>query len=241
MSEWWRWRNCLLSARIGAAGRRMPGGEKCSKMGACEALAVAAPLQGAGKLARAYHEREGAWAGPRRGWCWALPLLCGLLAAAPAARAEISASTLEEGVSRTVLGILGYTRWPQEGPVLRLCVVGEAEYARGLLDGKGLVVGSRPLEVRRADAQQAGTQVECDAIYAGRLAESAWRQLMRRLDGHPTLTISEHGALCRIGAMFCLKPARGAIGFEVNLDSVARSGVRVNPRVLQLARQGSEP
>ena len=37
--------------------------------------------------------------------------------------------------------------------------------------------------------------------------------------------------------MFCLDVRDAGVGFETNLDAVARSGVRVNPRVLQLARR----
>lgn len=185
----------------------------------------------------AYQERWRVPAWLRRCWCWALMAVWALVSMAPLARAD---GSVEDGVSRTVLGILGYTRWPVDGAVLRLCVVGETEYARGLLNAKDPMVGNRPLEVLQADPRRVGTMASCDGIYAGQMEESTWRLLMRNLNGHPVLTISERGALCRIGAMFCLKPTKEGVGFEVNLDSVARSGVRVNPRVLQMARQGSE-
>src|SRR2546429_7444461 len=51
------------------------------------------------------------------------------------AHAEPAADEHELGVTRTVVGILGYTRWPTESPVLRLCVVGSTEYADDLLNG----------------------------------------------------------------------------------------------------------
>lgn len=83
--------------------------------------------------------------------------------------------------------------------------------------------------------------VECEGIYAGQLDEAAWRKLMEQLAGRPLLTISERGELCRIGAMFCLRRRGEGAGFEVSLDSVARSGLRVNPKVLQLARHRTLP
>ena len=55
------------------------------------------------------------------------------------------------------------------------------------------------------------------------------------------LTISERSALCRIGAMFCLRRQGEGPGFEVNLDSVARSSLRISPKVLQLARTKAAP
>ena len=51
------------------------------------------------------------------------------------------------------------------------------------------------------------------------------------------LSISERQELCQTDCMFCLDVRDVGVGFETNLDAVARSGVRVNPRVLQLARR----
>ena len=57
------------------------------------------------------------------------------------------------------------------------------------------------------------------------------------LQGQPLLSISERQELCQTDCMFCLDVRDAGVGFETNLDAVARSGVRVNPRVLQLARR----
>lgn len=82
---------------------------------------------------------------------------------------------------------------------------------------------------------------DCDGIYAGEMDEAQWRSLMKQEAGRSLLTISERGALCRIGAMFCLRPQGEGPGFEVNLDSVARSSLRISPKVLQLARAKVAP
>lgn len=157
------------------------------------------------------------------------------------AQAQPSADEHEQAVTRTVLGILGYTRWPMETPVLRLCVLGTTEYADDLLGVASQAVGNQRLEVRRVAPADARALADCEGIYAGQLDESAWRRLMEQLAGRPLLTISERGELCRIGAMFCLRRRGEGTGFEVSLDSVARSGLRVNPKVLQLARHRPAP
>lgn len=177
---------------------------------------------------------------PRRagGRAW---LLAACLAwTAVSARADAAAEDHVQGVARTVIGILGYTHWPAEIGGLRLCVVGAAEYAAGLMHSSGQAVGSRQLDVRRVELDQV-KNADCDGIYAGEMDEQQWRSLMRQQDGRPLLTISERGALCRIGAMFCLRRQGEGPGFEVNLDSVARSGLRISPKVLQLARTKAAP
>jgi len=165
-----------------------------------------------------------------------------------AAQAQTGAAA--QAVLRTAAGILSYTRWPQKAqPVeqeLRLCVVGETAYAGALLAVSGQKLGQRRLRVARVALDDVAALQSCAGLYVGQMALDAWRALLQQLDGQALLTISEQPGLCRVGAMFCLhrpdaqETAAGessGIGFEVNLDSVTRSGLRVNPRVLQLARK----
>lgn len=180
---------------------------------------------------------------------WPLPAACSLLLAlvclcaplpASAAGQEVATDERSQGVAQAVFGIMSYTRWPADPSALRLCVVGPTEYADEVLKG-GQLPGNRTVGVRRIRIDDPALTLECEAVYAGLLSDSAWRQLVARLAGQPLLSISERPELCQIGGMFCLDVRPGGVTFEVNLDSVARSGVRVNPRVLQLARRKGGP
>ncbi|HSW22211.1 MAG TPA: YfiR family protein, partial [Burkholderiaceae bacterium] len=84
---------------------------------------------------------------------------------------------------------------------------------------------------------------ECEAIYVGTLAIHTARNLLQSMVGRPVLMIGEGQEFCTDGGMFCLHPGAVEVGFAVNLDAVARSGLRVNPRVLRMARHatGSGP
>jgi hypothetical protein len=85
-----------------------------------------------------------------------------------------------------------------------------------------------------ADTSQAGSS--CDVVYVGLAA--ATRELLRHVAGHPVLMLGEGAAFCSDGGMFCLEPAAAAeqVRFNANLDAIARSGLRVNPLVLRIAR-----
>src|SRR5262249_46150681 len=83
----------------------------------------------------------------------------------------------------------------------------------------------------------AGAIDECDAIYVGTLAGNTVRQVLQSTVGRPVLMIGEGAEFCTDGGMFCLQPGGSAAAFAVNLDAVARSGLKVNPRVLRMARQ----
>ena len=64
---------------------------------------------------------------------------------------------------------------------------------------------------------------------------------MGAVAGHPVLTISENDPSCTAGGMFCLNVDGERVSFDINLDAVARSGVRVHPNVLNLARRPGAP
>ncbi|MNG09271.1 hypothetical protein D3C84_926840 [compost metagenome] len=103
---------------------------------------------------------------------------------------------------------------------LRLCLVGPTEYADDLVKGTTQATG-RPVVVRRLLAGDLRIANECDAIYLGQLSPDERTQLFP----------------CTVGSVFCLRVSDRQVAFEVNLDSVARSGVRIHPSVLQLSRR----
>lgn len=141
-------------------------------------------------------------------------------------------------VAQVVLGILGYARWPVEPQPLRVCVVGPTEYTDDLLKGPTMPSGT-PIAARRLLAGDSRIPNECDAVYIGWLTAAQRSDLFAALQGHAVLSISEESDQCTVGSMFCLQVSDAQVSFKVNLDSVARSGVRVHPSVLQLSRRGA--
>lgn len=156
-----------------------------------------------------------------------------------AVQAEPASGPAEQrakAVTQVVLGILSYARWPVEPAQLRLCVVGPTEYTDDLVKGTTQATG-RPVVVQRLLADHPGIVNECDAVYIGKLTDDQRTRLFNSLVGHPVLSISEGGDQCTVGSLFCLRVSDNQVSFEVNLDSVARSGVRIHPSVLQLSRR----
>lgn len=144
-------------------------------------------------------------------------------------------------VGETVVGIISYARWPGEPAPIRLCFVGSSPYFAEIAAAVELAPAKRPIQVQRR-AMDSLSIDDCEALYLGNVSESAWRTLASRALGHPVLTISEKGELCSMGCMFCLEVSpTGFARFDVNLDSIARSGVRVHPQVLRLARAPRKP
>jgi hypothetical protein len=156
-----------------------------------------------------------------------------------ASRTDPAISPLDAAVRQVVLGIISFTRWPTPPAHLHLCVTGRPDYAQGLVDT--LQAGSTPLEVQHVPFDDSALGTTCQVVYLGDLSASERQQVSAALAGHPVLTIAEHDPSCTVGSMFCLNVDVEHVTFDINLDAVARSGVRVHPNVLNLARRPVTP
>lgn len=154
--------------------------------------------------------------------------------AAPA-KAPAAAETGRMSVTAVVAGIVSYTRWPAQPVSIRFCTAGQGRGVDELLGAAELGSTQRSVPVRTA-ASVADVWKDCDVVYFGALAGSAMRNAVQRAVGLPVLMIGEGPEFCSDGGMFCLDSGSAAVRFTVNLDAIARSGLRVNPSVLLIAR-----
>lgn len=191
---------------------------------------IAGLLCGLDRSARAGMPGRSRWLAPLVRAAAIGAVLLGLPGPAPARDQDSAAA-----VRQVVMGIISYTRWPAEPPQLRLCIIGPADFADGLLAGAAQASGRPVRAVRLGPDGSPGD--DCDVVYLGRLGDAERRQIFARLAGHAVLSISERDESCTVGSMFCLQVQGSQVSFQINLDSVARSGVRVSPKVLQLGRR----
>lgn len=117
---------------------------------------------------------------------------------------------------------------------VRSIVSGIVSYTHALSGDEGhSELPYTPVIVRNDQEALAAT---CDAIYFGSESPAKQLELISQYQGRALLLISEQNPECVIGSAFCLIIDRGQVRFAVNLDALTRSGVRVNPDVLMLAR-----
>lgn len=141
---------------------------------------------------------------------------------------------LSDRVRTIVAGIVSYTRWPQLQGLPRLCIFSTATYAATLSD-KNSDIFFQPQLVK---SEEEALLLQCDGIYFGKETPQQQQQLIERYQPRPLLLIAEQNPQCIIGSAFCLNIHNDAVSFSVNLDALTRSGVRVSPDVLLLARPG---
>ncbi|HCK0216884.1 TPA: YfiR family protein, partial [Citrobacter freundii] len=77
---------------------------------------------------------------------------------------------------------------------------------------------------------------QCDGFYFGKESPTYQVELKNKYPTKALLLIAEQNPECVIGSAFCLIIKDEDVRFSVNMDSLSRSGVRVSPDVLMLAR-----
>jgi hypothetical protein len=147
-----------------------------------------------------------------------------------------SATRFSDGAARTVQSILEFSRWPSQPDPVRLCIVGPALHADRL--GDLVLSGGRAIERRNLSQNAGAISSLCDALYIGQMDQAAMRRLTARVRGTATVTIAENDPECRSEAMFCLIFEPRALSFQINVDAVSRSVVRIDPRVLRMSKGG---
>jgi hypothetical protein len=139
----------------------------------------------------------------------------------------------DNAVRDIVSGIVSYTHWPALNGKPTLCIFSSSAYVSALNRGESV---NRPYTPVIVQNEQQALTAQCDALYFGNETPERQQQIINHLPSRPLLTLAEQNAECIIGSAFCLQMLPERVSFSVNLDALSRSGVRVNPDVLMLAR-----
>lgn len=130
------------------------------------------------------------------------------------------------------LAILSYSKWDNvQRPIL--CVI-DNSYAttqfRNLND---------QLEYDfRIKAVSASTflHTDCHAAFFSTTPVYEQQQLISKYHLESLLSISNNNPNCEIGTIFCIYTEKQKVSFKVNLDTLGHSKIRIDPRVLLLAK-----
>lgn len=155
-----------------------------------------------------------------------------LLASTIPATAEVGlpAGSVADATADIVAAITLYSRWPQPTPVVRLCVVGRSAMSAGLVSRR--LADGRRIEV---DSSGALSFDDCDMVYLAGQPAAVQARIARGAAGQATITVTDNDPMCDSGITACLRRSSDHIAFDLNLDAVSRSTVRIDPRVLSLA------
>jgi hypothetical protein len=171
--------------------------------------------------------------------CLSLMVLCAIVQC----RAQASAP-VEPDLSVALSSLVHFTQWPNVRAALRICVVDMDEQAVAGLERAFAAAGADRRRVAVVTRSVIGSPAkalnDCQAIYFGSTAPSVYRPIVADLVGRPILTIGLGDEFCSVGGLFCIDAALTGARTKANFDSIASSGLHVNPQLLRLTQRTSK-
>ena len=164
----------------------------------------------------------------------------GLMAANGAGAASQSSEgndsqwTIDRQVDYIVAGIISYSRWPKRRPPTKGCILGSTPFLPVLLEQNSL---GYSYTWQYYESHESVDLSDCDILYLGLLEPGTAGRILFETSGKALLSINENDPECDDGSLICLNPDATESSFQVNLDAVARSGIRIHPQVLKLGKE----
>jgi hypothetical protein len=154
----------------------------------------------------------------------------------PNPAAGVDPEAQDELKSVIVKNFLRYSTWPDNptgSATITVGVLGRASFAQvlhGLLDGKPL--NGRVVQVIEL---KSGSDIHhCNLIYIATDKNAEIKQTLQSVRSAHTLTIGEDDRFLDYGGAVNLMLIDGHMGFEVNLESLTRSGIEISSKLLRL-------
>jgi hypothetical protein len=171
-----------------------------------------------------------------------LALLCAAALAGWGAGAAEDPASLEQRVKAAFLyQFASYVEWPaqsfaQPDTPVTIAVMGAEQLAAELKQlSAGRTVGGRKVEVRqvRPGETLAGVHI----LFVGSAESARLAQVVQAAKARPVLIVTEADGALSQGGMINFVIVERRVRFEVALDSVEKSGLRLSSRLLAVAQQ----
>jgi len=133
-----------------------------------------------------------------------------------------------------------FVEWPDgalgpAGAPLKVCVVGTDPFGLALDEAfRDQVVQGRRVQIARGGSLAAVGR--CHILFLSQSEQGRWPDLLKELDGAPTLTVADGPPLVRQGGMVNFVIEAKRVRFEINRLAAEHAGLRISSKLLALAR-----
>lgn len=162
------------------------------------------------------------------------------LAVAGFARPALAQATREHEVRAAfIYNFTKFIDWPPtalDPGVFRICVVGDATFAKALGEMiAGESVRGRPMVLE--DPRTPETARRCQILYVGRHAAEQGHRVLSAARQAPTLTVGDGPRFLEQGGAVRFLLEENRVRFDVNLPAVKRAGLKMDSKLLRVARR----
>ncbi len=171
------------------------------------------------------------------------PLLAGLALlvclSIPYARAQVIPQS-ELARASYLDRVVGFVDWPSNTPqsdkTFRLCVFGNHWLGYALAQQmRGEIIGGRKVEV--LNMQKEAEASHCQVIIFGDSSNSIVSKVLESVKGRAVLTVGETRGFVDTGGVIELSEDNNTFQFRVNLAAARDAGLRIDARLLAMAKR----
>lgn len=131
-----------------------------------------------------------------------------------------------------------FVDWPDDafsGPSspIVIGILGEDPFGKWLDTAKNKTIKGRAVQVRRFETVQAASG--CHILFISRSESRQLSSILAELRGSGMLLVSDMEKFAQRGGMINLVTQNDTVDFEINVDAVTRAGVKISPRLLNMA------
>lgn len=163
-----------------------------------------------------------------------------LVAALSAPPAVAAGTSLPAVKAAFLFNFIKLVDWPKErfagdSAPLRICVLREDEMLHALRTSiSGKLAGTHPIEIAEVFGDE--NLAVCHVLFLGDEAAERYVVLMKRVANKGVLVVDEGSQFTLPDGMIRLFLEQSRVRFELNLGAMERGGLRVDPRLVRLAR-----
>ena len=172
---------------------------------------------------------------------WGVAALVGQLLLGAARVGGEQSADVEMRQKATFVGrLLKFVEWPEGGKAggvrFVFCVAGNSFLSFAMSQElRGTLIEGRGIGVR--SIKKEGDLAGCDAAYFTEAARASNWKWLEKLKGTKALTVGEGGGFLSAGGMVEIACQNQMVQFEVNLDAVRSAGLKIDARLLELAKE----
>lgn len=127
-----------------------------------------------------------------------------------------------------------FVDWPGNTVALRLCVLGRDPFGGALETLRGVTIKDKRLEIATLDPRD--DIRDCQMLFVAPSAEPHLERVVALTRGTTILTLADSEGFAQRGTMINFYLEGGKIRFEINLDSIRQSGLKISSKLLTLGK-----
>jgi len=130
-----------------------------------------------------------------------------------------------------------FVDWPTDAlpdSTIRICVLGEDPFGPTLDSIKDNIIKGRKLTIRRVTQPEGGPS--CNVLFVSSSERKRVREVVSSLGTSSVLTVGDMESFAKLGGMINLVTEQNHVRFEINVDAAEHARLKIDSRLLNLAR-----